>query len=171
MTTTGAEAAPSVSLTEIANIVGVKPSAVSNWRARHKDFPSPIDRSARGDLFSLDQVLDWLRARKYPLQGQTALESQLRLSTDSARGLNPTDTLTASLWFLGCVPFLRRVAEWDTLTDEEVASDIEQALYEAPFSGPTPDVSAMAREHARPLLGLPRPGTHRAAAGTGPPGS
>ena len=47
---------------DIADMAGVVPSAVANWRIRHDDFPEPIVIIGRGNLpiFSRRQVLLWL---------------------------------------------------------------------------------------------------------------
>ena len=47
-------------LAEIAEIAGVGASAVSNWRARHSDFPKPIAVIYSVEIFSLPQALKWL---------------------------------------------------------------------------------------------------------------
>lgn len=46
---------------QIAGFAGVRPSAVSNWRKRHADFPPPIESTPAGDLFEFGAVLSWLR--------------------------------------------------------------------------------------------------------------
>lgn len=50
-----------VTAAEIARIAGVGPAAVSNWRRRHPDFPSPMAGTAASPQFSLDEVAAWLR--------------------------------------------------------------------------------------------------------------
>lgn len=55
-----------VSVGEIAEIAGVRPSAVSNWRSRHADFPLPVERAAGGDLFDLASVIAWLEQKGRP---------------------------------------------------------------------------------------------------------
>jgi N-6 DNA Methylase len=53
--------APPVTLGQIAELAGVRPSAVSNWRRRFNDFPHPTASAAGGrDLFSLADVETWL---------------------------------------------------------------------------------------------------------------
>jgi type I restriction-modification system DNA methylase subunit len=52
-----------VTLSQIAELAGYRPSAVSNWRKRFGDFPQPVETGPGGrDLFALDQVEEWLRA-------------------------------------------------------------------------------------------------------------
>ena len=50
-----------VTLSQIAELAGVRPSAVSNWRKRFDDFPQPIETAAGGsDLYPLLRVEGWL---------------------------------------------------------------------------------------------------------------
>lgn len=51
-----------VSLSQIAELAGVRPSAVSNWRRRFDDFPSPVSSAGANDLFALREVERWLEA-------------------------------------------------------------------------------------------------------------
>jgi transposase-like protein len=52
-----------VSASDIARIAGVRPSAVSNWRRRHGDFPGPIAGTEKSPRFRLADVEEWLRAQ------------------------------------------------------------------------------------------------------------
>ena len=45
---------------DIAEIAGVSRSAVSNWRKRAGDFPSPVGGSSAKPLFSREEVTRWL---------------------------------------------------------------------------------------------------------------
>ncbi|MFG1690569.1 N-6 DNA methylase [Gemmatimonadota bacterium] len=49
-----------ITVGEIAEIAGVGPSAVSNWRRRHSDFPPPAEESSSGDLFGHADIVGWL---------------------------------------------------------------------------------------------------------------
>jgi hypothetical protein len=52
---------PPVTLSQIAELAGVRPSAVSNWRRRFDDFPRPTASATGGrDLFLLADVEVWL---------------------------------------------------------------------------------------------------------------
>lgn len=53
-----------IGLRDIAEIAGVRPSAVSNWRKRHEDFPTPRVKTAAGALFDLHEVEAWLLANE-----------------------------------------------------------------------------------------------------------
>ena len=46
-----------LTLTEVAERTGVRLSAVSNWRARHSDFPKPQVVSGQ-EVFEVGEVLD-----------------------------------------------------------------------------------------------------------------
>jgi type I restriction-modification system DNA methylase subunit len=68
-----------VTLSQIAELAGVRPSAVSNWRRRFEDFPRPTASAAGGrDLFSLDAVKAWLVDHRRLVD---AKESELLLLT------------------------------------------------------------------------------------------
>ncbi|MEW2075315.1 N-6 DNA methylase [Streptomyces sp. NPDC013433] len=49
-----------VTLAGIARLAGVGRAAVSNWRRRHGDFPSPVAGTDASPQFSLDSVEEWL---------------------------------------------------------------------------------------------------------------
>jgi len=48
---------------DIADRLGVRPPAVSNWQVRYADFPAPVVRIGRGNLpiFSWEQVERWAK--------------------------------------------------------------------------------------------------------------
>ncbi|GAA1696115.1 hypothetical protein GCM10009745_47620 [Kribbella yunnanensis] len=50
---------------EIADRVGVRLSAVSNWRSRHADFPQPLEASGQ-ERYDLASMISWLRGRQIP---------------------------------------------------------------------------------------------------------
>src|SRR2546422_11639234 len=53
-----------VGLQEIATLASVTPSAVTNWRKRFPDFPSPLVELKSGPVFSESQVQAWLARRQ-----------------------------------------------------------------------------------------------------------
>ncbi|MEU2117112.1 N-6 DNA methylase [Streptomyces sp. NPDC016459] len=56
---------PLVTGAEIARLAGVTRAAVSNWRRRYDDFPTPAGGAANSPLFALAEVQGWLdRQRK-----------------------------------------------------------------------------------------------------------
>ena len=50
-----------VGINEIASMAGVSSQAVTNWRARSADFPSPLSELASGPVFRKSQIRAWLR--------------------------------------------------------------------------------------------------------------
>jgi SAM-dependent methyltransferase len=61
MSTTAESPPVVVTLAEIARIAGVGRAAVSNWRRRYDNFPSPVGGTDTSPQFSLPQVEEWLR--------------------------------------------------------------------------------------------------------------
>jgi chromosome partitioning protein len=53
-----------VGLAEIAQIAGVTPAAVSNWRSRSSNFPKPVATLRAGPVFDRNHVRRWLRNHK-----------------------------------------------------------------------------------------------------------
>ncbi|WP_220504422.1 N-6 DNA methylase [Microbispora sp. H13382] len=49
-----------VTAADIARMVGVGRAAVSNWRKRYEDFPTPVGGTATSPTFSLKAVEEWL---------------------------------------------------------------------------------------------------------------
>lgn len=95
-----------VSSADIARIAGVKPTAVSNWRRRHDDFPKPVGGTDRSPRFDLGQVEEWLSThRQVP-----SIDPDQRLwqALDSLRGSVPVDAVLVQagvlLWHLGRDP-------------------------------------------------------------------
>ncbi|MBB6119497.1 HsdM family class I SAM-dependent methyltransferase [Nocardiopsis algeriensis] len=52
-----------VTAADIARLAGVTRAAVSNWRRRHDDFPSPAGGTSSSPLFSLEKVRAWLESQ------------------------------------------------------------------------------------------------------------
>ncbi|MFI5906285.1 N-6 DNA methylase [Dactylosporangium sp. NPDC051541] len=80
---------------DIARISGVKPTAVSNWRRRHNDFPKPVAGTDRSPRFDLAQVESWLKS-----QGRNkSISSNERLwqAFDSVRGAVPPEEALAAV--------------------------------------------------------------------------
>jgi chromosome partitioning protein len=53
-----------VGLAEVAEMAGVSPAAVSNWRTRFPDFPEPVETLRAGPVFDRHQVRRWLRKHR-----------------------------------------------------------------------------------------------------------
>ncbi|WP_150252493.1 HsdM family class I SAM-dependent methyltransferase [Nocardiopsis deserti] len=52
-----------VTAADIARLAGVTRAAVSNWRRRHDDFPSPTGGTSSSPLFELARVRKWLESQ------------------------------------------------------------------------------------------------------------
>jgi chromosome partitioning protein len=52
-----------IGLFEIAELAGVSPPAVANWRKRSADFPRPVADLKSGPVFSKSDVRAWLRKK------------------------------------------------------------------------------------------------------------
>ncbi|VVJ22870.1 Type I restriction-modification system [Amycolatopsis camponoti] len=76
-----------LSLTDVANGAEVRLSAVSNWRARHADFPRPHMVSGQ-EVFDRDEIAEWLQNRKIP---------QNRLKSDERPGTSYGDRLLLNI--------------------------------------------------------------------------
>ena len=57
-----------VTSADIARLAAVRPSAVTNWRRRHTDFPAPTGGSDKSPTFDLAEVAEWLRRQGRPLE-------------------------------------------------------------------------------------------------------
>ena len=53
-----------IGLYEIAELAGVTPPAVANWRSRSPDFPKPVAELKSGPIFRKSDVRAWLKRRK-----------------------------------------------------------------------------------------------------------
>lgn len=53
-----------VGIAEIAEMAGVSPPAVANWRARQQGFPAPVKELRAGPLFSATAVRRWLHSKR-----------------------------------------------------------------------------------------------------------
>ena len=72
-----------LSLTEVAELAGVRPGSVANWRKRHSDFPNPVIGPGRNRFFK-DEIEDWLDSkgkRKKPTK-ETTVVGLLRSAVD-----------------------------------------------------------------------------------------
>ena len=52
-----------VNAAEISRLAGVGRAAVSNWRARYDDFPTPVGGSPSSPLYDLAEIEAWLATR------------------------------------------------------------------------------------------------------------
>ena len=61
-----------ISASDIAQLAGVGRSTVSNWRARHEDFPEPVAGSAASPRFDAAAVRAWLTTYGKEVKGLSA---------------------------------------------------------------------------------------------------
>ncbi|MCX2950069.1 N-6 DNA methylase [Lentzea sp. NEAU-D7] len=73
---------------DIARLADVGRAAVSNWRRRFEDFPSPVGGTASSPLYLLRDVESWLRRNGKPFRVSPAerLWTQLRTADDLKLG-------------------------------------------------------------------------------------
>lgn len=93
-----------VSAGDIARLAEVGRAAVSNWRRRFEDFPSPVGGTASSPLYLLRDVESWLRRNGKPFKVSPAerLWTQLRAVDDLKLGeaLAEVDADAATFEFL-----------------------------------------------------------------------
>ncbi|MET9227217.1 N-6 DNA methylase [Lentzea sp. NPDC003310] len=82
-----------VAAADIARIADVKPTAVSNWRKRHGDFPKPVGGTDRSPRFDLAEVEAWLA--KEGKAGQVAAAEKLWQAFESAREVMSSEAALA----------------------------------------------------------------------------
>ena len=69
------EATPQrLSVTDIADLAGVKPAAVSNWARRHDDFPRPLPSIEGEDARKVHYARDEVLARIYPTLPKVSID-------------------------------------------------------------------------------------------------
>jgi type I restriction-modification system DNA methylase subunit/transposase-like protein len=117
-----------VSAADIARIAGVRPSAVSNWRRRHEDFPSPVNGSDRNPRFELAAVEKWLR--RQGKAAEVSPDERLWHAFELARGAMPTSRALVSAGLL--LTYLQRrpgaTPPGDEAGLQRVLSEAEHAL-------------------------------------------
>lgn len=79
-----------ITSSQIAAMLGVAPSAVSNWKKRHKDFPEPIfvAPTTQGppiSLYDVEKVLAWYEERFGAIKTEHLDTSIERLEAMKAR--------------------------------------------------------------------------------------
>ena len=94
---TGGLVAPS----DIADMAGVSRAAVSNWRKRADDFPTPASGSAAKPLFDRAAVTTWLEMRGYAIRRDPDREAWAALN--ALRGRYPLEVLADALLWFACL--------------------------------------------------------------------
>jgi hypothetical protein len=78
----GTDSGESLSASEIADKLGYRTSAVSNWRKRFADFPRPNSRGR----YQAQEVVRWLREhKKLPDGSESDTSFALRVPASSGR--------------------------------------------------------------------------------------
>src|SRR3569832_1180373 len=94
------DSADLIGLFEIAELAGVSPPAVANWRTRDPNFPRPMVELKSGPVFRASEIRAWL-ARKRGTQSEMAKNSvriRLRLlEFENENTTNIDDTNSAEL--------------------------------------------------------------------------
>jgi hypothetical protein len=143
------DAAPLMSMWEIAQLAQVKRPVVTTWRRRHRDFPQPAAELASQQLlFDGEQVVAWLTARGLGNTDPVELQVNLALYTiiAGAAGQDPSCILEA-LGALLCLRFLtdRRLSAATAIIQAE-RMDAEDELLLTELRG--------YQESGRDLVGL-----------------
>lgn len=126
------QATPLVTGSEIARLAGVTRAAVSNWRRRYGDFPTPVGGGVNSPLFDLAEVQAWLD-RQHKGQ-QVSVEVQL---WQALRGAYGDDMLG------GLVDVARFLIEREA--GEELPADVARLARDLTESGGAAEaVSALA---------------------------
>lgn len=91
-----------VSLADLATMAGVSRPAVTNWRRRHDDFPSPLQESGTTTFFRFGDIKAWMAIHQKTLIGRSA-EHAVWTALNSARGVVlPENAAEAGMAALGC---------------------------------------------------------------------
>jgi type I restriction-modification system DNA methylase subunit len=155
-----------ISMSQIAELAGVTPAAVSNWRKRFEDFPTPAGKSDAGhDLFDLDAVERWLRStgrtspdtapERFMIEASDPLRNSLA-SADSADVLcaalalrtvaGPAASISDAFEVADAQPDLHGV--FDTLRNVQASMpEVAEKVYDAARAAP-PDAVQPAFEYA-----------------------
>src|SRR5437773_8729451 len=91
-----------IGISEIAELAGVSPAAVANWRVRNPDFPKPVAVLRSGPIYRGAEIKAWLIRRKEPnnfvSSNSDAVKVGLRLlELECAISANVEDSNSAEL--------------------------------------------------------------------------
>lgn len=89
-----------ITSSEIAELLGVKASAVSNWKKRHEDFPKPFFAQigyggVEYSLYLRPQVIAWYKERYGVGQVAEQIERLQRLKEELERSDNNVESASA----------------------------------------------------------------------------
>lgn len=129
-----------LAIKDIAALADVTRAAVSNWRARHDDFPQPTpDSPPRRPLFDLQEILAWLKNKDLLPEDAEKKQAELALTAAAnelrASHIDPISATTLSLYLLA----LRKQADpdqddsnWQQVRAATTTGDLIEALEQAP---------------------------------------
>lgn len=138
-----------LAIKDIAALTGFTRAAVSNWRARHDDFPAPAaDSSARRPLFDLDEVISWLESKDLLPEEAAHKQTQVQLwaLANTLRGvLPPTEISPVFLYLLA----IRKQAATDadsTAWQSAIAATSREGLAQALEDAPSPTGTSLVHD-------------------------
>ncbi|MEU8196613.1 N-6 DNA methylase [Microbispora amethystogenes] len=113
-----------VTAAEIARLTKVERAAVSNWRRRHADFPSPVGGTAANPLYALQEVERWLaaRGRAASIEPLDRLWQELRVYSEDG---SLAEALGDVASFLSCEGLWD---DWASQPDEVIAQRLPGAV-------------------------------------------
>ena len=126
---------------DIAKMADVSLSTVSNWRARHQDFPEPVSGSGSSPRFDVIEVRQWLTARGRKIKDLSA-DRVLWNVMNQWRGGAPVEEIgkfvsALLVWRFvtdpaspGFVVELSSAGQWPNLTQQRGSSDVFFVLRE-----------------------------------------
>ncbi|OIR41058.1 N-6 DNA methylase [Corynebacterium sp. NML130628] len=126
-----------LTLKDIAELAQVSRPAVSNWRKRYEDFPSPVEESTpRKPLFEAEAVVSWLKRNDFfPKDAEQDLQlTALWAAANLLRNEIPIEDIPLvilTLLALDKDPSFTPPAEFETLRahiNEETINDVEHGI-------------------------------------------
>lgn len=129
-----------LAIKDVAALADVTRAAVSNWRARHEDFPQPTpDSPPRRPLFDLQEILAWLKNKDLLPENAEKKQAEIALTAAAnelrASHIDPISATTLALYLLA----LRKQADtsqddsdWQQIRAATTTGDLIQALEQAP---------------------------------------
>ena len=129
-----------LAIKDIAAVADVSRAAVSNWRARHEDFPQPTpDSPPRRPLFDLQEVITWLKNKDLLPEGADKKQAMLAL-TAAANELRAAhfDAISAATLALYLLALQKRAnsakddTAWQQVFAATTTGDLSHALEQTP---------------------------------------
>lgn len=106
----------------IARLADVGRAAVSNWRRRYADFPTPVGGTAASPFFDAREVEDWLRRHGRLHQASTAQWAWRHIES-----YQPATQLSEALGIAGAYLLVRAANQADRADQTDQAVQVDQA--------------------------------------------